>query len=236
MDTGPAVPAVRFRTNVRRNRFEDEQFRLVLAASLPVDGNVVDVGAHGGEFLREVLRVAPAGSHIAYEPIPHLALRLKHLFPDVQIREAALSDHAGRSKFMRVVGALPYSGFRRRQYPAHIRPDEDIVEMDVPIERLDDALPAGYRPALVKIDVEGAEEEVLRGATETLATHRPVLLFEHGPGGATFYGTTPATIHRLLVDDHGYRIFDLTGDGPYDLTAFEEVFRQERWNNYLARP
>ncbi|CAA9244638.1 MAG: hypothetical protein AVDCRST_MAG76-1962 [uncultured Acidimicrobiales bacterium] len=228
-----ATPAPAFTANVRRNRFEDEQVRLMLAAILPPAANVVDVGAHGGEFLREVLRLAPEGQHIAFEPLPKLAARLTRLFPDVDVREVALCDQEGRSGFMRVRGALPYSGFRRRQYPPEA---EDVQEIEVRTQRLDSALPAGYAPTLVKIDVEGAEESVLRGGMGTLREHRPVILFEHSAGGATYYSTTPAVIHGLLVDVLGYRIFDLAGDGPYDCTRFQEAFDQHRWINYLARP
>jgi hypothetical protein len=52
--------------------------------------------------------------------------------------------------------------------------------LDVTCARADDLVASGVLPppALVKIDVEGAEADVLRGATATLRTHRPLLLLE----------------------------------------------------------
>lgn len=101
-------------------------------------------------------------------------------------------------------------------------------------ERLDDVLPDGFAPALVKIDVEGAELQVMLGAIETLSRHRPHVLFEHGAGGADLYGARPTQIFDLL-NDVGLRIFDLEGDGPYSREHFEQTFTEPIWN-FLAAP
>ncbi len=67
-------------------------------------------------------------------------------------------------------------------------------------ERLDDALPDGLVPRLIKVDVEGAEMLVLRGAQRTIARHRPSILFEHGIGAADRYGSGPGRgCYELLV-------------------------------------
>jgi len=62
---------------------------------------------------------------------------------------------------------------------------------------------------LIKIDVEGAELSVLRGALQTMAAHSPVILFEHCGHGAA-YGVTPADI-RSFLSEMGYGIFLLDG-------------------------
>ena len=51
----------------------------------------------------------------------------------------------------------------------------DMREVEVEVRRLDDL---GLAPALVKIDVEGAEPAVLAGLTRTIERHRPVFLIE----------------------------------------------------------
>ena len=91
-------------------------------------------------------------------------------------------------------------------------------------ERLDDALPSGYVPALLKIDVEGAELEVLCGGRETIARHRPVVVFEHGAGSADHYGTAPADVWELL-----------DGAGPFSLAEFEDQFARAERVNFVAR-
>ena len=69
------------------------------------------------------------------------------------MREAALSDEDGESTFVHVVDLPEYSGLRERSYPREVMTEAITVRT----ERLDDHLPDGWLPALVKIDVEGGE-------------------------------------------------------------------------------
>lgn len=203
--------------------------RLLIAYCLAPGDNCIDVGAHAGDVLREMIRVAPEGRHIAYEPIPALAAALEREFPGVDVRAAALADRAGEASFVHVRSNPAYSGLRVRTYPGA----EQLETIAVRTERLDDSLPAGYVPALIKVDVEGAELSVFRGAVETLARHRPIVFFEHGQGAAEHYGASSSEIHDVLVAQAGLRIFDERGGGPYSRAAFEGLFEQPIWN-YVA--
>ena len=225
----------RFRFAARRNQYESEQMRIVLASTLRSNSNAIDIGAASGEVLRDILRVAPNGRHIAFEPRPDAARRLASAFPGVDVRAMALSDTNGTANFLSVKNAVAYSGLARYTYPENI--DSSVIEeISVEVGRLDDNLSAEYVPALIKIDVQGAEGQLLQGATRTLATHRPVLIFEHIFKTAAVYGTTSISVHRLLCEELGYGIFDLAGDGPYSVEEFEESQAQLRWINYLACP
>jgi FkbM family methyltransferase len=216
----------------RRVLRDEHAMRVVLATALRADGNAIDVGANQGDTLEMILAVAPDGQHIAYEPIPGLAEQLAADYPGVDVRNAACSDEAGSAEFTHVVGAPAMSGLRQREdLPAHA---QEVERFTVRLDKLDEALPEGYVPSLVKIDVEGAELLVMRGAAETLARHRPYVLFEHGIGGADLYGSKPGEVHDLLADA-GLRIFDLEGDGPYTRDRFEAVFSEPIWN-FLAAP
>ena len=170
------------------------------AAVLREDSCAIDVGANEGAVLDSIVRLAPHGRHVAYEPIPALCERLAERYPAVDVRRAALSDLAGTTEFAHVLDAPAYSGLRERaDLPAEAR---RVQRIPVRTERLDEALEEGYVPALIKIDVEGAELQVLRGALATLERHRPYVLFEHGAGGADLYGTRPHEVYELL--DLGY--------------------------------
>lgn len=216
----------------RRALRDEHAMRVVLATALRRDGNAIDVGANQGDTLEMILAVAPAGRHIAYEPIPALAERLAARYPHVDVRNAACSEEAGSAEFTHVLNAPAMSGLRKREdLPAHA---EEVEQITVRLDKLDDALPEGYVPSLIKIDVEGAELLVLRGAVETLARHRPFVIFEHGIGGADLYGSQPGELWELL-DGAGLRIFDLEGDGPYTREGFEGVFEEPIWN-FLAAP
>lgn len=222
----PFLPA-HVRADMRDHRLLHE----LLDELLEPDSDCVDVGANRGLVLTEMLARAPHGRHVAFEPLPELAGELRAAFPRVEVHQAALSDRPGTREFVRVVDDLGWSGFRERPVP-----DAGVTErIEVKVERLDDALPAGARPALVKIDVEGAELEVLEGARRTLEAHRPVVVFEHGAGSADYYGTEPEHVFELLAG-LGYEIRGLDGEGPYDAARFGAIFRTGERVNFAARP
>jgi FkbM family methyltransferase len=214
-----------------RDRRDAEHLRLLLAVSLSADSNCIDVGAHKGSVLEQLVHLAPEGRHIAYEPLPYLHERLVARFPRVDVRCAALSDRAGRATFTHVKTDPAYSGFRERAYPRR----EELETIEVRTERLDAALPSGFVPRLIKIDVEGAEREVLEGAIETIRIHKPIVVFEHGMGASDYYGTSPSHVFDLLRSEAGLRVFDLDGGGPYDRWEFEVIFRRGGIWNFVAR-
>jgi FkbM family methyltransferase len=217
---------------LRRELRDRHALKVVSAAVLRTDSGAVDVGANLGEVLEVVTRVAPEGRHIAFEPIPELHELLVKRFPHVDVRQMALSDVAGTADFAHVLGDHAYSGLIQRDEVGAT--SRQVRQIEVHTERLDDVLPENYAPALVKIDVEGAEFQVLQGAVRTLERHSPVVLFEHGEGGADLYGTHPRQVFELL-DGLGLRIFDLEGDGPYSRDRFEDTFTEPIWN-FLAAP
>jgi FkbM family methyltransferase len=216
--------------HVRADIRDQELLAALLERSLRPDSDCLDIGAHSGAVLGEMVRLAPRGRHVAWEPLPELAALLRSRFPAVEVREAALSDAAGERDFARVVGAPGWSGFVERPTPG-----ERIEWLRVRVERLDDALPDGVRPAFVKLDVEGAEAEVLRGAREVLARFRPTIAFEHGFGSADPYGTTPSEIAGLL-GELGFELRGLDGDGPYDPARLAELFSTGERVNFVAWP
>jgi FkbM family methyltransferase len=216
----------------RRELRDEHALHMVLATVLRTDSSAVDVGANEGAVLEVIVRVAPRGRHVAFEPIPHLHEALVARFPDVDVRRAALSDTAGTAEFTHVPDAPAYSGLLQRDdLPQGAG---QVEQVSVRTERLDDVLADRPAPTLLKIDVEGAELGVMQGAIETLQRHRPFVLFEHGAGGADLYGTSPTQVFDLL-DGAGLRIFDLDGDGPYSRDRFEATFSEPIWN-FLAAP
>jgi FkbM family methyltransferase len=142
--------------------------------------NCIDVGAHIGSTLSTMVRLAPRGRHLAFEPIQEKALWLARKFPEVDVRAVALSDSVGPVEFIEDLSRPGFSGLR----PAAGR-RQRTRRHQVEAWTLDRALPPGYLPDFVKLDVEGEELAVLRGGRETFLRARPMLLFEHGPGGAS---------------------------------------------------
>ena len=213
----------------------DSQTSEVLSRVLSPDSNCLDIGAHTGSILTLILRHAQKGRHMAFEPLPHLAGQLRLDFPQVDVQQVALSDVPGTTTFQYVVSNPGYSGLRRRRYD---RPNEEIETITVTSARLDDLVPPDRLVHFVKIDVEGAELQVLRGGVETLRRSRPFIVFEHGIGGADYYGTTPDAVFEVLVEQCGLRmtVMDrwLTGARPFMRAEFIQQCKRDFY--FLAYP
>lgn len=219
--------------SLRRDRIDNRNLRLLMESALKEDSNCIDIGAYKGALLAEMMRVAPYGKHIAYEPLPFMHKYLVEHFPSVDVRQAAVSNEEGETSFTYVKNRPTMSGLRERgRYP--MKPQ--IEKITVRTETLDGSLPAGYVPALIKIDVIGAAPLVIEGAIETISKYKPIVTFEHSNLSAVHYGHQTSHIYELLHDEAGLRIFELDGTGPFSLQQFEEtVDRGNRWS-YVARP
>lgn len=203
--------------------------RAVLASALHADATYVDVGANRGQILREAVRVAPQGQHVAFEPIPTLAGAIASAFPGVDCRQIAVGASTGVAQFCHFTQMDGWSGLRRspevsdeRGHPKYITVTVSTLEVEL----------ATVTPSVLKIDVEGAELEVFEGGRAVLRDARPVVIFEHVGEAAALYGAAPDGIWDLL-SELGYRIFSVTGDGPFTRSEFA---RSSTVVNWLATP
>lgn len=208
---------------------EEVAMAAVLASALRDDSTYVDLGTNRGQVLREAVRVAPRGRHIAFEPIPDLASQLAASFPQVDARQLALGATAGSADFCYFRKLDGWSGLRRSPEISDTRGDPEQITVEV--STLDIEL-AELRPDVIKIDVEGAELDVLAGGREVLARARPLVIFEHVATAAALYGSSSTAVWDLL-SELGYEIFSVTGDGPVPRAAFAENASVVNW---LARP
>lgn len=178
--------------------YEPEQTALFVQR-VKAGATVLDVGAHTGYYSLLAARLAgPSGSVWSFEPDPvnfrflkrHIALnRLDHVHPT----QSAVSDSPGTAHFERGSG----TGTGRLGTAGPLR--VDTVSLD------DFCGARDLRVSAIKIDVEGAEELVLKGAMATLTRDRPVVfLSTHGP-----------TVHATCVDllrGMGYTLRPIDGE------------------------
>ena len=187
-----------------------------LAVTLGGTGIYVDVGANRGQVLQEAVRIAPEVRHIAFEPIPGLAAELARRFPTVDCRNKAIGARAETAEFCHFRRLDGWSGLRRTPEVDDRRGDPEYITVEV--STLDAEL-EGITPAVVKIDVEGAEVAVLEGGTELIERSRPLVIFEHVYDAAALYGVRRGAPWDLL-GQLDYEIFSSTGDGPFDRARF----------------
>lgn len=171
----------------------------VLRDRLPRGGVMVDVGSFVGfEALLAARLVGPEGEVHAFEPHPASAQQLRrnvvlNRLENVHVRCACVGAAPG---FGSVVGA----GLTARVVPGGSTP---VVALDdLGLQRVD----------LVKIDVEGAEVEVLRGMEMTLREQRPVVICE-------IHGATRGPCEELLRAA-GYRCEWLDDGGMPHIAAY----------------
>ena len=183
----------------------------VLEAALPPGGVFVDVGANVGVYTLWAARcVGPEGQVHAFEPVPGTRAWLErnvqlNRFSNVTIIPNGLGERPGRLTLYCLPGA---SGLSSRYLPSK----ENSVEVDV--TTLDLYFDGRRAPDLVKIDVEGMELEVLRGARRLLAgAQPPVLVCEAHPKHLEAAGTTYRELLSFLRTTAGYSVWRLGRTG-----------------------
>lgn len=212
-----------------RDLGDERAMAAVLAATLRSDSVFVDVGTNRGQVLAEAVRLAPHGAHVAFEPIVGLALEISERFPAVDCRNVAVAAEPGRASFCHFRKLDGWSGLQRRTSIDDAQGDPDIIEVDV--VTLDGAL-ANSDPEVIKIDVEGAERDVLLGARRLIERARPTVIFEHELESAALFGARPEEIWDYFADLR-YRVFSITGGGPVARASFGTPGRTINW---LATP
>ena len=187
----------------------DRQSARVIRQYCRPDFNCVDVGAHRGEILQLLIDACPNGHHFAFEPLPRLFDILTKKFDKKQkitLFNCALSNESGESTFHHVITNPAYSGIKQRRYD---RPNEEVEQIAVKVRELDDCIPPDRPIHFIKIDVEGAELHTLQGSRRILENDHPLLLFEHGLGGADSYQYGANELWDFLTSLN-YRIYTLS--------------------------
>lgn len=188
-------------------RYGAEDLDLELIGALLRPGDLfVDGGANLGLFsLVAASAVGPTGAVVAFEPATETADRLEanlalNGYRWVQVQRVALADRPGERTFTVFGGnAAGLSSFApQAQGGGEVR--------SVPVSTLDASLgPLAARVRLVKLDLEGAEQAALRGASGLLG-YGPDLLVEVEDGHLRRQGSSRSELLGLLRDA-GYQLF-----------------------------
>ena len=165
--------------NIKNRNIENEL--LLIQYLMDSESTFIDVGANLGQYIFKAEGIVPRSNIFAFEPHPALNKRLSKLFSGIQLSQHALSDSEGNTQFK-----IPY--FNNREIHTrgtlkteHVEIDEtNSVLIDVHISTLNKFAENSKinKISLVKIDVEGAEFDVINGANEMIEKFRPVFIIE----------------------------------------------------------
>jgi FkbM family methyltransferase len=226
--------------------YADEVLRL-LEAVVPADAHVVDVGANVGIHALAVSRLAPEGHVHAFEPNP---ATVAHLSTNVRANDAgnvtvyplALGEVPGEVLFFNngeyaagsmIIDASP--SLLVDLVTAKPVVDAPVV-LTVPCETLDHALSGVSRIDLIKIDTEGHDIDVLRGAKATIDRCRPAVIIEFSSYGLTMHAQRLP--HEALAELRATfdRLFALESDGTLREIASDMDALDLLHENAVVRP
>lgn len=181
----------------------------------------LDVGANIGRMSVLASRlVGPTGRVFSFEPSPKVVSSLYRNLAinrcsNVVVRTFALADYDGVTCFHMPVGTNSAWGSLREIGTGA------SIEVEVFVRSLDSLaeLPGPIR--LLKIDVEGADLKVVRGAANLIRTQRPMIILEYSPDWIRQLGDDPLWLEKFLLEE-GYYAYELLDNGPRRLTNFPE--------------
>lgn len=203
--------------------YEPEVWRVIMS-HIRIRDTVVEVGASIGIYtLALASRVGVDGRVVAFEPDPASATELETNIAvngwqnRVAVMRAAVGDGCGQVQFAAARGM-----------ESHIAIDSDAGSstqaISVPLVTLDSAFP-DTPVNLLKIDVEGFEEPVLRGAQHLLADpmRRPrAIVVEVHPFAWEAVGTTSDSILESLTRNR-YRVASLAGEPVARISEYGHI-------------
>jgi len=204
---------------------------------------VLDIGANiGAHSLHFARLVGPAGRVLAFEPTAYAHAKLRanlalnpELVPRVLLAQTLLADTSEAAVPATICSSWPL-GHEEGLHPEHL--GKPHTTEGAGSSTLDAAVAAAgvKRIAFVKLDVDGHELSVLRGATGTLRASRPPILIELCPHVCVEHGYPFSELVGCLVG-LGYRFESLEGRAlPDDTAGLEKLIPAKGGINVLALP
>ena len=153
-----------------------ESLRTLASYAQASDMSIVDIGAHGALFAAFAAERAPSAHITIVEPDPELAPIIERNMArhhDWTLVQKAIGERSGRSPFYRNASSTQTSSLVRGAVDDFGGPTS---EFDVDVIRLDDLLGDDRPVDLLKVDVQGAESQVIAGGKGFLGRVKRLLI------------------------------------------------------------
>ena len=185
----------------------EEPDLFVVKAIIKEGQTVVDIGANFGMYTRFLSEyTGNSGKVISFEPIKRSFLSLRHNVNFLQLQNVDVYQFALSDEEKMVKMEIPdYNEGGENLYEARISKDTGGKNVEMVKTKILDKVLANRKIHFIKIDVEGHELNVLKGALEILEKQKPVLLVEIN-GGIKAGNENARQIAELLLQ-FGYRPF-----------------------------
>jgi FkbM family methyltransferase len=210
-------------------RFRDQ--RQEISALLQVihpDDTVVDIGANKGSYLWWLSRAVESGKVVAFEPQQQLAAYLAAAcrsckLKNVIIEPLAVSEYSGET----VLNIPGETDSPEASIGSAITAHEKCRQEKVTMVSLDDYFAdERSRISAIKMDVEGHELSVFKGAMKLLRKHSPLLVFESENRHQTGGGAVTDVLGYLA--DIGYHGYFIKNNRLLPLEEFDPLLHQRQ--------
>lgn len=212
-------------------------------AKLAPDATVIDVGANFGVMTLQFAQSCPKGKVIAFEPTHYALERLRRnldlnpaLASRVEVIQSFVSDKSERQPELVAYASWRVDGLATgREHPVHIGTPHSTD--GVPSLTLDEVVSSRKlrRVDLIKIDVDGDELGVLRGARQTICDFKPVVIFEIG-----LYCLEERAISFLdfsaYFSELGYKLYDTKTSKLVTASNYKEIIPPQATTDLAAVP
>ncbi|MGD1017786.1 MAG: FkbM family methyltransferase [Verrucomicrobiia bacterium] len=162
-------------------RFRDQRQEITALLHTARPGEtVVDVGANKGGYLYWMSRAVGHGHVVAFEPQPNLARYLRKVVAACDLRNVTVEEKAASERSGTMILHMPGGcDSPEASLEDAVRSRTACGQIEVETVRLDDYFRScPRRISVIKVDVEGHEFSVFRGAEGILLEHSPLLIFE----------------------------------------------------------
>ncbi len=209
------------------NRWYELDTQLFMNDVIQPGETVVDIGANRGMFtLCASYLVGGQGKVVSFEPNPVSRKLLEREVAANNISNVRVLPYGASDATMTLTLTVPLQNSGEASFGAKNNVDVESYQVEAQVVPADSQL-ADEKPALIKIDVEGFECQVIAGLKQTLTTHYPIVLVEvieaHLSACGANRGKLVGILHELGYTGYRLHLKRSKGNSDWSLTPITDL-------------